>query len=424
MDKIFTVAIIGCGSRGCEAYGRIMFSMKNKYKIVSLCDIDSVKLDKYGETFGVSQDARFGSDVEFLKERRADLLVIATPDKAHVRHCLMGLEVGYDILMEKPITDNKQECYRLLEAQKKYGGKVFVCHVLRYAPAFYKVKQLLAEGVIGKLVNIQALEQVRYWHQAHSYVRGKWRRAEDSTPMILAKCCHDLDLLQWYADSTCDSVSSVGELSFFKAENAPEGSADRCVDCKLKDECPYSAKRIYIDMWKAWGCSKNGWPFNVLTPVVPLTEELLVESITTGDYGKCVFKCDNNVVDNQFTQMTFKNGVTASLLMTAFTHQGGRIIRFCGTMGDIVLNDEKNLIEIGVFGKEKEIIDCKDLIAGDGGHAHGGGDNMLVATMYDELAGIAPARTSLAASVESHLMGIAAEESRIRGGAAVKLKHD
>ncbi len=423
MNKLFTVAIIGCGSRGCEAYGRHMLNLQEQFKIIALCDINREKLDKYGPVFDVPTQNRFDDDMEFLKEKRADLLIIATPDKEHVKHCLAGLKAGYDILMEKPITDDKEECYRLLEAQKKYGGKVFVCHVLRYAPAFNKVKELIETGAIGKLVTIQALEQVNYWHQSHSYVRGKWRRADDSTPMIIAKCCHDLDLLQWYADAPCRFISSIGDLRFFTEENAPAGSADRCVNCAVEADCPYSAKKIYIDRWKACGCPKNDWPYNVLTTAVPLTEELLLDAITVGDYGRCVFRCDNDVVDNQIVQMTFENGVTASLTMTAFTHDGGRIIKFSGTLGEIVLNDQKSCLEIGIYGKKTEIIDFKDLIKGDGGHAHGGGDNCMMNNLYGSLTGEIAARTSLASSIESHLMGICAEESRFSGGMPIAVEH-
>ncbi len=413
-NKIFTVAIIGCGSRGAEIYGWHMKDAADKYKIVALCDILPEKLTKYGERLEVPAENRFVSDEEFLAEKRADVLVIATPDDCHVKHCLLGLKAGYDILLEKPVTDKEEECKALLEAQKKYGGKVFVCHVLRYAHGFYKVKQLLSEGAVGRLVNIQAVEPVGYWHQAHSYVRGNWRREDTSTPMILAKCCHDLDLLTWYADSSCKSVSSVGDLTYFKEECAPENTAARCLDCRLVDTCPYSAKRVYVDRWLKSGKPANWWPYNVITPVVPLTEDALYTAIKEGDYGRCVFRCDNNVVDNQTVQMEFNNGVKASLLMTAFSDFGGRVYRFFGTLGEITLGEGE--IKINRFGEEQEVIDVNSLCKNEGGHAHGGGDFMLVKNMYDELTGKVPARTSLATSIESHLMGIAAERSRKNGG--------
>lgn len=418
-NRIFTVAILGCGGRGAESYGRLFASMTDKYKIVALCDILPEKLKKYSEIFGIPEANTFLSEEEFFKAKRADVLVVATQDADHVRHCMAGLRVGYDILMEKPITGEREECFKLLEAQKKYGGKVLVCHVLRYAPAFIKVKELLDEGALGRLVAIQAIEQVAYWHQAHSYVRGNWRRTEDSTPMILAKCCHDLDLLQYYAGSPCKSVSSVGDLTFFTAENAPDGAAKRCLDCKYIDSCPYSAKAFYIDLWKNNGCPENSWPNNIITSELPLTEKALSEAIEKGPYGRCVFACDNDAVDHQLTQMTFENGVKATLTMTAFTANGGRIMKFYGTLGEIVLDEELGKIEVKPFGKGKTEIALSSLI--ENGYGHGGGDGGLICKLYDILSDRATAETALSASVESHLMGICAEESRLEGGRLVEV---
>lgn len=256
-NRIYAVAILGCGQRGAESYGALIDEDKKKFKIVSLCEIDSFKLNKYKDRFCVDESNCFQNEGDFFEKRRADVLLITTMDQDHVRQCVKALSLGYDILLEKPITSQKAECYELLDAQGKYGGKVIVCHVLRYAPAFIKAAELIDEGRIGKLVAIQALEQVNYWHQAHSYVRGNWRRVEDTAPMIIAKCCHDLDLLQYYARSKCKSVSSVGDLVFFKSENASKGSAKRCLDCQFKDSCAYSAKRIYIDDWKKRGCAAD-----------------------------------------------------------------------------------------------------------------------------------------------------------------------
>ncbi len=418
----FTVAILGSGSRGAESYGRLFLEMQDKYEIVSLCDISSATLQKYQKIFNVPQESCFLTEEEFFKARRADLLVIATLDKDHVRQCLAGLQAGYDILMEKPISDSKEECLQLLEAQKKYGGKVFVCHVLRYAPAFMKVGELLKEGAIGKLVSIQAIEQVAYWHQSHSYVRGNWRREEDTTPMILAKCCHDLDLLQFYADSACVSVSSVGELTYFKKENAPEGTATRCMECKDKDTCPYSAKRIYLELFEAWGSPENSWPFSVLTPVIPLTKEAILKAVQEGPYGRCVFHCDNDVVDHQFVQMTFANGVKASLLMTGFTAGSGRIMKFYGTTGEIVFDEERGVIEVKPFGSPANVIAVNTL--GEKGYSHGGGDYGLISALYEILRSENSTATSLAASIESHLIGICAEESRKAGGKLVRVHED
>ncbi|MBQ4269758.1 MAG: Gfo/Idh/MocA family oxidoreductase, partial [Clostridia bacterium] len=310
MDKIFSVAILGVGARGGSVYGRLIKQFPDKFKIVALCDIRTERLEAFGEEFGVPTADRFTDEKVFFEKKRADLLVIATQDEDHVRNCLQAFETGYDILMEKPITDKKEECEAVLAAQKKYGCKAIVCHVLRYAPAFLKAAELIENGEIGRLVAIDALERVTYWHQAHSYVRGNWRTTKSSAPMILAKCCHDLDLIQYYANSKCKSVSSVGELTYFNAANAPEDSADRCLDCPRVETCPYSAKRLYLDRWKKAYCPEDYWPYNVLVQA-PVTEEKLTEALKNGPYGRCVFRCDNDVVDHQLTLMAFENGVKA-----------------------------------------------------------------------------------------------------------------
>ena len=318
MNKIFTVAIIGCGSRGQNVYGKYMFEAKDKFQIVALCDINQRMLEIASARFGVEKENCFVNDEDFFARKRADVLVIGTQDRDHVRQCVKALELGYDVLLEKPISPIEEELYELLEAQKKYGGKVVVCHVLRYAPAFLKMKEIIDAGKIGKIISIDWTEQVAYWHQAHSFVRGNWRNDGETSPMIMQKCCHDLDLLQYYADSKCDSVYSMGDLSFFNRQNQPEGAADRCVNCKYVDSCTYSAKNIYVQGWRNMGKPLNIFPFNLITDAYPTTEEALMESITTGPYGRCVYKCDNNVVDHQMTTMTFANGVKATLTMTGF----------------------------------------------------------------------------------------------------------
>ena len=411
--KIFTVAIIGVGARGADAYGWQINDAKDKFNIVALCELREERLKRYGEKFNVPEDALFTDENEFFKEKRADLLLVATQDKDHVRHCLKGFARGYDIMTEKPLTDKKEECELLLDAQKKAGTKALVCHVLRYAPAFVKAAELIENGAIGKLVAINALERVGYWHQAHSYVRGNWRNTDSSAPMILAKCCHDLDLLQYYAKSKCENISSTGDLVYFKKENAPEGATKRCVDCPHMDTCPYSAKKIYVDRWHERECPEDIWPFNVLT-TPPLSEEKIYDAIKNGPYGRCVYDCDNNVVDHQLTTMTFENGVKATLTMTGFTAMGGRRYHFHGTIGEIILDEADNTLSWQKFGGEKETLDLATLE--ESGYGHGGGDVFLIKTLYEVLAGTAKAETAFEASVESHLMGICAEESRLKKG--------
>lgn len=418
MYKIKTIAILGVGARGADAYGSLINKMTDKFKIVALCDLKQDRLDRFSKEFNVAKELCFTDENEFFREKRADLCLIATLDSDHVRHCIKAFEKGYDVMIEKPITHKLEECEAILKAQKKYGCKALVCHVLRYAPAFLKVAELIDNGEIGKLVCIEALERVAYWHQAHSYVRGNWRNTKIATPTILAKCCHDLDLLQFYAKSKCLSVSSVGDLTHFRKENQPEGAADRCVNCKYSDTCVYSAKDYYIDRWERVGCPEDIWPYNVVVDV-PHTKAKLQKAMEEGPYGRCVYACDNDAVDHQIVQMTFENGVKASLTMTAFTTTPGRRIHFHGTHGEIILEETEESIYLNKYGQERQTINIGNLC--EKGYGHGGGDYGLISALSDFLDGNGDANTSLEKSIESHLMGICAEESRLQGGKLIYL---
>lgn len=420
MKKVYTVSIIGIGSRGAESYGTIMMAHSEMYKIVSICDISKEKVEKYQKLFNIDKNNCFIDEFEFFKERRSDCLVLATMDDDHVRQCIRAFELGYDVLLEKPISPKIEELYALLEAQKKKNNKALVCHVLRYAPLFTKVKELLDEKVCGDLVMVDSIEQVCFWHQAHSFVRGNWRNSNETSPMILQKCCHDFDLLQYYVSSKCDTISSIGSLRYFKKENQPEGASNRCTTCMYKDTCSYSAKKFYIDEWKKCGSVENGWPYNAITTKLPLTEESLYEAIEKGPYGRCVFDCDNNVVDNQIVMMKFENGINANLRMTAFTPGGGRIMKFYCTNGLIELLDAEEKIIVTKFYEEPKVIDIK-LILDEGGHNHGGGDVGIINSFYRLLCGEKMNGTSLENSVESHLMALKAEESRLENGKLMKV---
>ena len=420
-NKIITVAVIGCGSRGLDSYSKCMKD-DNRYKIVAACDTRQVRLDLAIEEYGVKKENTFLDENEFFKEKRADLCIIATQDQQHVGHCLKALKLGYDCLCEKPISPSKEECLKLLKAQQESGHKVIVCHVLRYAPAYTKVYNMINDGLIGQLVDIHAIEQVTHWHIAHSYVRGNWRNSETTSPMILAKCCHDLDLLQWYAHSKCKTVSSIGSLTYFKKENMPKDATTRCKDCPHKQTCPYSAEYVYIKMWKDAGSPSSRWPQNVVCLDYPLTEEKIRNAYENHPtYGQCVFACDNNVVDHQETNVLFENGVTANLCMTGFTGMGGRKYAFHGTIGSIDLDEERQEIVYKPFAKEMVCYKFDQLPDVSGGH--GGGDAALLNSLYDVLTDKKDASTALEASIESHLMSFAAEESRLEDGKCIKI-HD
>lgn len=421
MGKIVSVSIIGVGARGGEAYGRYLYKLKDKYRIVSLCDINEERLEKYGETFGVAQSDRFRDEDEFFAKKRSDLLLVCTLDQMHVRMAKRGLALGYDILLEKPISADPKELRELVECARKSGRVIMVCHVLRYTAAVNKLKEVLDSGAIGKVVSIDQTENVVFWHEAHSYVRGNWRRSEDTTPMIMAKCCHDLDLIQYFIGAKCRSVSSMGSLFYFRKENKPEGAADRCTKCKYVRTCPYSAERIYVDMWKnEFGAPENAAPMNVITDELPLTAQNLHKAIEEGPYGRCVFSCDNDVVDNQTTIMQFENGITATLKMEAFVKNGGRDIRFFGSDGELSLHEGEDKIVLKKYFGEDTVWKISELT--DDLEGHGGGDHRMLDKLYEILAeGNKQVDTSIENSEESHYMAIAAEESRLKGGTLVEL---
>lgn len=416
MGRLFTVSIIGCGSRGASVYGTRMFPKKDQFKIVSLCDVYEGALERFSKEWGIDKSLCFTDENEFFKEKRSDILVIATQDRDHVRMCKKALELGYEILMEKPISPIKEELIDLLETQKKYKKNVVICHVLRYSPAFVRIKELLDSKIIGELRHIDWTEQVKWWHQAHSFVRGNWRDSNETSPMIMQKCCHDFDLMQYYIGSKCKQLLSQGELSFFNKEHKPEGTADRCFECKDRDTCPYSAERIYIEMWKQMDCIEDEWPFNVVCKQVPLKEENIREAYKANQYGRCVFNCDNNVVDYQQTLLKFENGVSVTHTMSAFTGEMGRRITLHGTLGEIRYDDHGDLT-VYVYGQKPVSKSVKEIIAEftSDGFGHGGGDVVLINTLCDIIENGGKAETTLEASVESHLMALAAEESRLTG---------
>lgn len=418
--KILTMSIIGVGARGGEAYGRYINKCADKYNITNLCDVNKERLKKYGEAFEVPEENRFLSEEVFFQKKRSDLLLIGTMDRQHVAMAEKALDLGYDILLEKPVSEDVNELQRLVKKAKETGRIIMVCHVLRYTATMNKLKEIIDEGGIGRLISMDQTENVVFWHEAHSFVRGNWRNREETSPMILQKCCHDLDLIQYFIGSKCQSVSSMGSLAYFKRENQPQGASDRCTECSFIETCPYSAKRIYIDMWKEYGSPENVWPMNAVTDAYPLTEEALYEAIHTNRYGRCVFACDNDVVDNQTVIMQFENGVTATLKMEAFTKKGGRDIRFFGSEGELSLDEVGDTITLRRYFEEDIVWKISDLTEDLSGH--GGGDHRMLDKLYEVVAeGNKAINTSIENSVESHYMALAAEESRLKGGQLVAL---
>lgn len=421
MSRI-TIAIAGLGSRGKDAYAQALAQMPERAKVVAIADPDAAKVREVARQFEIPAERCFDSAEALLAELRlADALVLCTQDRQHVPQAIPALRKGYDILMEKPISPDLAQCKEILAVARETGRKVVVCHVLRYAPFYRKIKEVLDSGVLGELMSIQAIENVGYWHQAHSFVRGNWRSKEETSPMFLQKCCHDMDLMVWLTGKSCVRLSSFGSLGHFRPENAPAGAAKRCLDgCQAKDRCPYDAEKIYITSEKTGVAQgKTGWPCDVLT--LHPTEASIRQAIQEGPYGRCVYFCDNDVVDHQVVNLELDDGVTVSFTMCGFTSAHGRTVKVMGTRGDIWGDIEQSLIRVNEFGKPEQVVDVTALAEDLSGH--GGGDRRLLADFLNSVrqGKASGLLTGIDASLESHYVALAAEHSRLHGGACVEL---
>lgn len=405
MTKPITITLIGAGLRGM-IYSRYASERPEEMKIVAVAEPDDFKRNRAKDTFNIADDKCFKSwDELFAGPKQSDAVFICTRDRDHYVPAMKALELGYHVMLEKPMSPDWQECIDLGKMAEQQNKVLTICHVLRYSPFFQTIKQLLDEGRIGRLMSIQHNENVGYWHQAHSYVRGYFNSAERSSPMILAKSCHDLDLIQWFAGGTCTSVSSYGHLSYFRKENAPEGAPKYCIDgCPVADTCVYYAPDTYMienGGWKAEAASRDQ------------SYEARYKAMKEGPFGRCVFQSDNDVVDHQVVAMEFDNEVTAVFTMSAFTEKCNRTLKLMGTEGEIRATMETNEIQIRRFGSGRE--DLIRLVEPEGHIGHGGGDKRLVQDFAKTIRhhGQHDSATSANASVQSHLMAFAAERSRV-----------
>lgn len=424
MQKQVTAAIAGLGSRGKDVYAPMSRLFPEKLKITAVADPDPSRVMQMREEYRIEEDRCFGSAEEMLEQPRlADVMIIATQDRQHVRQAVRAMERGYDILLEKPVSPELDECREIVRRAEELKRKVVVCHVLRYTPFYQTVKSLLDAGRIGEVVSVMAVENVGYWHQAHSFVRGSWRDSDTTSPMILQKCCHDMDMLLWLTGKTCESVSSYGDTYLFKKEKAPAGATHRCTGgCRVKEACPFDAEKIYLTDKEIGVLEGNcGWPANVLT--MHPDGESVRRALEEGPYGRCVYYCDNNVVDHQVVNMNMTDGSTVSFTMCGFTADCSRYAKLMGTKGQIIADMGANTIEVTPFGKDAELIDVSRMAEDFSGH--GGGDRGLVSAFLDFVTGEQSEDDTISSverSLESHYIALAAEESRRNGGAVIRME--
>ena len=419
-----TVAVMGAGSRGQEytAYGKLY---PNTIQVVAVADISEYRRNKMGDDWNIPAENRFGDFHEMLEAGKkrgklADILIIGLPDDLHFEPAMEAMLQGYHLLLEKPMAQTAEECIKLRERQHETGVKVAVGHVLRYAPYYIALKKEIESGSIGELVNIQHMEPVMYAHMAHSFVRGNWHNSKATTPMILAKTCHDMDILRWLVGKKCLRVSTEGNVFLFNKEHCPKDAPKRCTDgCPHEKDCPYSAIDIYAR--KQWFLYVFDLKRDNSAADAPLREDIL-EKLRTTDYGRCVYQMDNDQPDHIVHSLLFEGGVTASFTMDAFTPWGGRRTRVMGTRGYIDGNGktfdvyrfdkmDKSLNQVPDHTWELKVDELSNYK--DSGHA--GGDLMLIRDLVDavRLNDDSKLSSSIDVSVESHLMGFAAERSRL-----------
>lgn len=411
--KEYTMAIIGMGNRG-GIYARES-ALRKELKITALCDKLEDRHLEAQEVYGVAKDKCFFDENEFFAAGKlADFLVVTTQDKDHYRHAMAGLKLGYDILLEKPISPDVNECIHLAKTAEELGRKVAVCHVLRYTPFYSSIKKVLDTGVLGDIISIDASENVGWAHYSHSYVRGNWRNYLETSPMIMAKCCHDLDLLSWFMGKNFKKVVSLGSKSYYSEKDAPKGAAKHCCDCNIKD-CMYNCFDLY-------NYDRN----MILAPYgFVMNDENITKLFSDKDYlySRCVYHCDNNVVDKQAVMITFEDDTTATLMMHAFGDETHRLIKIYCTKGELVGKFEEHKFGYTVFGEETKYVDVSEEVLKDVS-GHMGGDCRLFADVMDffenDKKGLG--LTSISQSIQSHIMADSAENSRLQNGKQVYSK--
>jgi hypothetical protein len=408
LAKPVTAITLGAGARG-NVYGDYAVEYPDQLDIVGVAEPIAIRNERYAKKHAIPDANRFQTweDV-FKKPKFADAVIISTPDQLHYGPCMAALKMGYNVLLEKPISPSEKECRDILELTKKTGKVVAVCHVLRYAPYFIKLRELMQSGAIGEIISLQHMEPIEHTHMAHSYVRGNWHNSAATTPILLAKSCHDLDIIKWMLGKESQSIQAFGDLKWFRKENAPAGSTARCTDgCAVESTCPYSALKIYYRKRQR-------------TYVFDLPEDkdkqgdAILDFLKTTDYGRCVYRMDNDQCDHYTTNILFKDNITASFNMEAFTPWGGRRTRVMGSMGFI----EGDMSKFTIYDfrtDQSKTYESKVLdVANYKNEGHGGGDWRLVADWIQAVAQQNPnlLTSTIDASIESHIMCFMAEESR------------
>ena len=405
MSKPITAVLFGAGLRGSFAYGPYAMQHPDKLEFIAVAEPDPVRRAQFATAHDIPAERQFASWEEALAQSQmADVVFNMTQDQMHYASAKAALAAGYDMLLEKPMTNTLAETVDLVQTAEKNGRLLQICHVLRYTPFFATLHDILASGRLGKIITVEHRENVAYWHMAHSFVRGNWRNTAQSSPMILAKCCHDLDILYWNMGQPVQRVHSFGSLMHYRPENAPEGATLRCTDgCPV--DCPWDARKHYLD--------PNRTTWTVMALGTDLSEAGRRKALEEGPYGRCVYHCDNDVVDNQTVNMEFANGTTVVLFMHGHSHKEGRTMRYDGTRATLRGKFEDGTGQIEIH--DHLTGECEEVPVPLATSGHGGGDYGVVRSFVQAMRGQAAALTTARESLESHLLAFAAEESRLKG---------
>ncbi|WP_017592884.1 Gfo/Idh/MocA family protein [Nocardiopsis potens] len=402
------VLVVGAGSRG-SAYARWIREHPEAAEVVAVAEPRREYRERLAGLAGLGPEACFADWREAAAlPRLADVALVCTLDDAHLEPAVALAGRGYHLLVEKPLAQTRADCEAIVDAARRAGVLLGVCHVLRYAPYTRVLKGILDSGRIGEIASVEHLEPVGFWHQAHSYVRGNWRRTDEAAPMLLAKSCHDLDWLRYVVGREAVAVSSFGSLRHFRPEAAPPGAGERCLECAVEPDCPYSAPRIYGRFLEQ---GRTGWPLDVLAP--DPTPERVAEALRTGPYGRCVYHCDNDVVDRQVVALEFEGGATASFTMTAFNRPRPRRTTVFGTRGELHCDGEAITVH-DFLTDSAETVEVSAENDGLIDSGHGGGDGGLLASFLGAAAQGDPGlvETSGEDALASHLLVFAAERAR------------
>uniref|UniRef100_A0A0B7AVT1 Gfo/Idh/MocA-like oxidoreductase N-terminal domain-containing protein n=1 Tax=Arion vulgaris TaxID=1028688 RepID=A0A0B7AVT1_9EUPU len=410
-DTPVTCLVVGAGSRG-SGYATFAVLYPLEMKVVGVAEPSEARRNRIVKIGTVEKENVFSDWKEAAKkEKFADFVIIATIDRDHKEPAVAFARLGYNILLEKPMAVTEEDCREIVAVCKESNVRLAVCHVLRYTAWVKTIKDIIDSGAIGDVVSIRHTEPVGYWHFAHSYVRGNWRNEATSSFSLLAKSCHDIDLINyWMLPKKCVSVSSFGKLTHFTKKDKPPKATARCLDCPEEPNCPYSAKRLYLNQVKR---GNTGWPVSVITDIVDI--ENVTEALRTGPYGKCVYDTDNDVVSHQVVNFQFDDGATACFNMVAFTKRiCAREIKVYGTKGEIVFEDGWN--NVTVFDFLTEITTNHNITSNHPGMmaGHGGADYHLMKSFIDTLKGIGhKVVTGPEETLNSHLLVFAAEKARL-----------